>query len=458
MSDQDTIAAIATAPGRGGVAIVRVSGSRALQVCKQLTGLADPKPRYAYFRPFQDGENTADEGVVLYFKAPHSYTGEDIVEFQGHAGNVAPQRVLSAVLHCPGVRMAEPGEFTKRAFLNGKLDLTAAEAVEDLISAGSDQAARAALSSLDGDFARRLESITEQLTNFRVRLEACLDFPEEHEDFFDSGKATSELSELTSLIEQTLGNARQGLRLTEGAHVVLAGAPNAGKSSLLNAMAGADKAIVTNIPGTTRDVLTVNLEFEGIPLTMTDTAGLRNEPADEIEAIGISRALHELKTADLVLLMVDSSKPDADVLHTLHKIQQQLGESMRILLIRSKTDLPPCQEITELLQQPELAALPQVSLSVKQAGGMDALRQELRQMLGIMPSEGGVCSARRRHVSELEACLKDVHNAADMLHAGDLVLCATEITQAAEHLGTITGKITSDDILGRIFSTFCIGK
>lgn len=466
----DSIAAIATAPGRGGIAIVRISGPDALKVATLITTPHDDscstlddacsdtiKPRHAYFKKFYDGTEAVDEGVLLYFAAPNSYTGEDVVELQGHGGNVAPQRVLSAVLKIKGVRQAEPGEFTRRAFLNGKMDLTAAEAVEDLISAGSDSAAKAALASLNGAFATRLRDLNSKLTDFRVRIEACLDFPEEHEDFFDSGKATDELKELTQIADQALVTANQGVKLNEGARIVLAGQPNAGKSSLLNALAGADRAIVTSIPGTTRDVLTVNIEIGGIPVTITDTAGIRNQPSDEIEAIGIKRALDELKHADLILLMIDSSKPSYDALEALHHIQDLFDNPQNLLVIKSKSDLEPNEETRKLLNSAPLNQYQQIATSTKVDNGLEQLRSALTEALGIIPSEG-VFSARRRHLNELQECYDALARARLMLEMGDLVLTAREITLAQNHLGTITGKVTSDDILGIIFSTFCIGK
>lgn len=458
----DSIAAIATPPGRGGIAIVRISGPDALKVASLITTPPDTparpiKARTAYFRKFYDGPEEIDEGVVLYFAAPHSYTGEDVVELQGHGGNVVPQRVLSAVLKIAGVRQAEPGEFTRRAFLNGKMDLTAAEAVEDLISAGSESAAKAALASLSGAFASRLETLSDKLTQFRVRLEACLDFPEEHEDFFDSGRAASELNDLEALTKQALTIAGQGVRLNEGARIVLAGQPNAGKSSLLNALAGSERAIVTNIPGTTRDVLTINIEIGGIPVTITDTAGIRDRPSDEIEAIGIERALNELKQADLVLLMIDSSKPAAEAREALAHIQKLFDHPKNLMVVKSKIDLAPNAETAALLTQEPWSHLPQIATSTKTEHGLDLLRQQLNEVLGLIPSEG-VFSARRRHVTELNECAAALTRAQEMLELGDLVLTARELTLAQDHLGTITGKVTSDDILGIIFSTFCIGK
>lgn len=544
MSDfADSIAAIATAPGRGGIAIIRISGPGALYAASQITGKwadsvpdaardgstpdaardgsahascaaasapageagagtaqstfsisrgdcaasdtgtaacsggacavsaggADSaraaterqvypfRPRYAYFCKFYDGDEVIDEGVLLYFKAPHSYTGEDVIELQGHGGNVAPQRVLSAVLKIRGVRQAEPGEFTRRAFLNGRMDLTAAEAVEDLISAGSESAARAALASLSGVFARRLDELTQRLTTFRVRIEACLDFPEEHEDFFDSGKAGDELTALLGLARDAQSIAAQGVKLNEGARIVLAGQPNAGKSSLLNALAGADRAIVTNIPGTTRDVLTVNIEIGGIPVTITDTAGIRDTPSDEIEAIGIQRALDELRQADLILLMIDSSRPALDAIEALNHIKKVFDNPRNLIVVKSKQDLPADEQTAKLLSSEPLNQYPQLSTSTKTADGLEQLRSRLQEALGIIPTEG-VFSARRRHLGELDECYQAIERACGMLELGDLVLTAREITLAQNHLGTITGKVTSDDILGIIFSTFCIGK
>lgn len=455
-SIEDTIAAIATPHGRGGIAVIRVSGSKALDVAKELTGTT-PEPRKAYFKQFKLNNDVIDEGVLLYFKAPNSYTGEEVIELQGHGGNVVPQRVLKAVLSIDGVRQAEPGEFTRRAFLNNKMDLTAAEAVEDLISAGSEGAAKAALASLEGAFAKNVNELSERITNFRVRLEACLDFPEEHEDFFESGKTGLELVDIEKLARHTLEVANQGVKLNEGARIVLSGSPNAGKSSLLNALAGADKAIVTNIPGTTRDVLTAQIEVEGVPVIITDTAGIRDTPSDEIEAIGIQKAIDELKKADLVLFMIDGSEKADDALETFNKIKEFETNENRIMVVVSKSDKGLCDEIKNLLSQEPLSRLKQIKTSTKTEDGLNELKQELTSALGIIPTEG-VFIARRRHVSSLEVAYDFIKRAKDILDTGDLVLCAQEIREAQDHLGTITGAVTSDDILGKIFSTFCIGK
>ena len=455
-SIEDTIAAIATPHGRGGIAVIRVSGSQALTVAKILTNTI-PEPRKAYFKQFKLNETIVDEGLLLYFPGPNSYTGEDVIEFQGHGGNVAPKRVLDAVLSVDGVRQAEPGEFTRRAFLNNKMDLTAAEAVEDLISAGSDSAAKAALASLEGVFAKNLNELSDRITNFRVRLEACLDFPEEHEDFFESGKTDLELNEIESLAKRTLEVANQGVILNEGAKIVLAGSPNAGKSSLLNALAGSDKAIVTNIPGTTRDVLTASIEIEGVPVVITDTAGIRDTPSDEIEAIGIKKAIEELKKANLVLFMIDGSSFDEDTLETFNRVKDFESDTNRIMVVVSKSDKGLCSEVANLLKEAPFRDLKQITTSTKTDNGLDNLRKELSDAVGIMPIEG-VFIARRRHVDELKVAYDYITRAIDIIQMGDLVLCAQEIREAQDHLGTITGAVTSDDILGKIFSTFCIGK
>src|SRR5574344_1526220 len=455
-SIEDTIAAIATPHGRGGIAVIRVSGPLALTVAKTLTN-TDPKPRQAYFKKFTLNNEVVDEGLLLYFAAPNSYTGEDVIELQGHGGNVAPKRVLNAVLSIEGVRQAEPGEFTSRAFLNKKMDLTAAEAVEDLISAGSEGAAKAALASLEGAFATNVNELSDRITNFRVRLEACLDFPEEHEDFFESGKTGLELDKIERLADKTLKIANQGVKLNEGARIVLSGSPNAGKSSLLNALSGSEKAIVTNIPGTTRDVLTANIEIEGVPVVITDTAGIRDTPSDEIEAIGIRKAIEELKKGDLVLFRLDGSSKPEDALETFEKIKEFEANDNRIMVIVSKADKGMCKEVDALLKTEPFVNLKQISTSTKTEDGLNTLKKELVSALGIMPIEG-VFIARRRHVASLQTAYGYIVNAKDILQTGDLVLCAQEIREAQDHLGTITGTVTSDDILGKIFSTFCIGK
>lgn len=457
MSYTQTIAAIATPAGRGGIAIVRISGPLAKEAAQKICSISQLKPRLAHFCKFKDGDEIIDEGLALYFKAPNSYTGEDVVELQGHGGTIVPQRVLAAVLKYPGIRHAQAGEFTKTAFLNGKMDLTEAEAVEDLISSGSSSAAKAALASLDGAFSKEVNELCESITNFRVHLEACLDFPEEHEDFFDSGKALDDLQAIKDQALKSLTKATQGLKLNDGARIILVGSPNAGKSSLLNALAGAEKAIVTNIPGTTRDILSVNIELNGINITITDTAGIRENPGDEIERIGINRAIAELKKADLVLLMIDSSKEANEAKLSLEKIKEDFSDNRQIIIVQTKSDLPANKNTQELLKSELFSKYEHVKCSVKLENGLDDLKALLIDKLGIIPIEG-VYTARKRHIDELNEAIKAIDRAFEQIQIGDLVLTARELAIGSEHLGTITGQITSDDLLGKIFSTFCIGK
>jgi tRNA modification GTPase len=454
--DSQTIAAIATPHGRGGVAIIRVSGPQALSAIRALCSL-EPQPRHAYFKQFCLNGDPLDEGVVIYFKGPNSYTGEDVAEFQGHAGNVAPQRVLNAVLSLPGIRQAGPGEFTRRAFENGRIDLTEAEAVEDLISAGSETAARAALASLTGAFAKDADAITSSLTNFRVRIEGCLDFPEEHEDFFDSGKAAGELDSMLASAKESLARASQGARLSEGARVAIAGAPNAGKSSLLNALSGQEKAIVTNIPGTTRDALSSEIDIDGVLVTFTDTAGIRDDPSDVIEEIGIKKAIDAVRQSDLTILLLDGSAKPEGAHELLSKIMELNEDPRRILLVLSKSDLKQSPEAGQFAQSCKDKGIESVSASVKVKGGLDQLRTKLKDILGIVPMDGAY-SARKRHVAALEKAIEAMERARAMLDDGNLVLCAEELRIAQDQIGEITGKVTSDDLLGKIFSTFCIGK
>lgn len=339
--------------------------------------------------------------------------------------------------------------------MNGKMDLTAAEAVEDLISAGSESAAKAAMASLDGAFARDMHKLSDQITSFRVKLEGCLDFPEEHEDFFDSGKAVTELKQIQALACEAKLKASQGLKLTEGAKIVLSGAPNAGKSSLLNALSGTERAIVTNIPGTTRDLLTADIEINGVPVTITDTAGIRDTPSDEIEAIGIRKAVSALKQADLVVLMIDGSvAPEPDLLQKISDLKEL---NSQILIAISKSDLPQNPQTTSQLNSKELSSIPKLQISVKTSEGLLSLQKKLSESLGIIPVEG-VYSARSRHLSALNDSIEALTRASQILEIGDLVLCAQEMKLAQDSLGMITGKVSSDDLLGKIFSTFCIGK
>ncbi|MDD6317894.1 MAG: tRNA uridine-5-carboxymethylaminomethyl(34) synthesis GTPase MnmE [Succinatimonas hippei] len=452
----ETIVAIATPHGRGGVAITRVSGPQAKSAVRALCSL-EPVPRHAYFREFKSGNELLDEGIVIFFKAPNSYTGEDVAEFQGHAGNIAPQRVLKALLKIPGIRQAGPGEFTRRAFENGRIDLTEAEAVEDLISAGSEAAAKAAMASLSGAFFKDAEKITDDLTKFRVHLEACLDFPEEHEDFFDSGKAASELQEIINFTENGLKKATQGMILSEGARIAIAGAPNAGKSSLLNALSGEERAIVTNIPGTTRDILTSEIDIDGVVVSFTDTAGIRDNPTDEIETIGINKAIEAVKKADLTIMLLDSSSKPDGAAELFTKIKTLNNDPDRLMLVLSKSDLCQNSECLAFAQNCIKSGVTIVRASVKSDDGLDELKNKIKEKLGIVPIYG-VYSARQRHLQHIRSALDAMSHACQMLNDDNLVLCAEDLREAQNQIGEITGKVTSDDILGKIFSTFCIGK
>ncbi|MCR5084323.1 MAG: tRNA uridine-5-carboxymethylaminomethyl(34) synthesis GTPase MnmE [Succinivibrionaceae bacterium] len=453
--EAETIAAIATPPGRGGISVVRVSGPRAREALTALTGIPDPTPRHAYYREFSQKGELLDRGIALFFPAPHSYTGEDVAEFQGHGGAIAPQRTLAAVLSL-GVRMAEPGEFTRRAYLNGRMDLTEAEAVEDLISASTKSAARAAIASLSGAFASRVNTLLERLTDLRARLEACLDFPEEHEEFLQSGEAVSTLVGLGADMESCLAAARQGQRLASGLSVVLVGAPNAGKSSLMNALAGEERAIVTAVPGTTRDVLRVDLEIRGFPVRIADTAGLRRHSEDVIERMGMERARAEIERAGLVLLVIDGSSPCPGALALLAEVES-LAPSAELMVVRSKSDLGADRTTSSLLVSGPFAQLEVISTTTRAEDGVDALLDAIANRLGTLPEEGAF-SARARHLEALGKTHGSLRRALMEVQEGDLVLAAEELRDAQETLGTITGKVTPDDLLGRIFNTFCLGK
>jgi tRNA modification GTPase len=467
---QDTIVAIATAPGRGGVGIVRVSGDKAQDIAQSVLGLL-PKPRYAHYGPFKDVEgNVLDEGLGLYFPNPHSFTGEDVLELQGHGGPV----VLDFILQCCielGARIARPGEFSERAFLNDKLDLAQAEAIADLIDSASEQAARCALRSLQGVFSDKIHSLVDQLIHLRTFVEASIDFPEEEIDFLGDGKVAALLAEVKASLEGVLNEANQGAILREGMNVVIAGRPNAGKSSLLNALAGQDRAIVTDIAGTTRDVLKEHIHIDGMPLHIIDTAGLRDAP-DEVERIGIQRAWAEIEQADRVLLMIDSSletdgqKTDPKaLLHALYDEQgleketEELLSSGHITVIRNKADLLADDHVSAKLGLHDEADFPTLAISAKQNLGINELREHLKDVMGFNAASEGGFLARRRHIEALEKAQQAVQAGEDQLlgaMAGELL--AEDLRMAQQALGEITGEFTADDLLGNIFGSFCIGK
>ena len=450
--DRDTIAALATPPGRAGVGIIRVSGPAAMTIAQAVLGY-QPQPRYAHYGPFHNEQGQLlDEGIALYFPGPHSFTGEDVLELQGHGGPVLMDMILQSVTAL-GARLARPGEFSERAFLNDKLDLAQAEAIADLIESSSEQAARCAMRSLQGAFSQRVDQLVESLTQLRIYVEAAIDFPEEEIDFLADGKVASDLDDVVQRLDETLLQARQGSLMREGMRVVIAGRPNAGKSSLLNALSGQDTAIVTSVEGTTRDVLREEIHIDGMPLHVIDTAGLRDSE-DEVEKIGIERAWSEIEQADRILLLVDSTTSDAvtpDAVWT--GLNRRLPEGIPLTLIRNKIDLS-----TETPGY-EDADVPLIRLSAKEGSGVDALREHLKACMGFQGESEDGFLARRRHLDALNRARELLEQGRVQLQdfgAGELL--AEDLRQAQDELGEITGAMTADDLLGEIFSSFCIGK
>ena len=451
--DQDTIAAQATAPGRGGVGIIRLSGPKSLAIAKQIIGF-EPTPRYAHYVPFKDAQNTQlDMGLALYFPGPNSFTGEDVFELQGHGGPIIMDMLLS---HCValGARLARPGEFSERAFMNDKMDLTQAEAIADLIDSTSEQAAKCALRSLQGAFSKRVDELVEALIHLRIYVEAAIDFPEEEIDFIGDGKVASELAEIEQRLAAVLKEANQGALIREGMNVVIAGRPNAGKSSLLNALSGKDSAIVTSIEGTTRDVLREHIHLDGMPLHIIDTAGLRDSP-DEVERIGIQRAWDEIHKADRILMMVDSQSIDSkDPEQIWPEFMAQLKTKDHLTLVRNKVDLTQQSTGIEMVN-----GIPVISLSAKTGDGVNDLTDHLKAVMGFDSTTEGGFIARRRHIEALNKANRFLAAGKEQLHgygAGELL--AEDLKEAQQALSEITGAFTSDDLLGRIFGSFCIGK
>jgi len=445
-TSSDTIAAIASAFGAAGIGVVRVSGPHVPAIARALLR-HEPSPRHAHFAAFRDAQGALiDRGLLLYFPAPASYTGEHVLELQGHGSAVLLDAVLRRVCEL-GARLARPGEFTERAFLNGKLDLAQAEAVADLIAAKSQASARAALQSMEGVFSRQVDALLQALIGLRVHIEAAIDFPEEEIDFLADPAITYKLQTLRSQLADLLRDAQRGLRLNDGLRVVIVGRPNTGKSSLLNALAGSERAIVTDIAGTTRDVLRESITLDGIALELADTAGLR-DTYDPVEREGVRRAHHERERADVVLLVTDAQHVHADLAWL-----QDLPPSVERIVAINKIDLDAGKARTEI--HPGATWL---WLSVKTGEGLESLRQKLKQLAGAGSGEG-TFSARRRHVLALEQVTEHLEHAAQVLadtHAGELA--AEELRQAQHALGEITGTYSSDDLLGAIFSSFCIGK
>ncbi|WP_332776085.1 tRNA uridine-5-carboxymethylaminomethyl(34) synthesis GTPase MnmE [Polaromonas sp.] len=476
----DPIAAIATAPGRGGVGIVRVSGKDIAPVIAAVCNRA-LKPREATYLPFRDAQGQAiDQGLAIHFPAPHSYTGEDVLELQAHGGPVVLQLLLARCLQAGAelnpatgqprlaqLRVAQPGEFTERAFLNDKMDLAQAEAIADLIDASTETAARSAARSLSGEFSGEVHALRDQLVHLRMLVEATLDFPEEDIDFLQKADAQGQLAALTRTLATVMQRAQQGAILREGIKVVIAGQPNAGKSSLLNALAGAELAIVTPIAGTTRDKVSQLIQVEGVPLHVVDTAGLRESHlpgVDEVEKIGIARAWAEIHSADAVLFLHDLTRqhtPDdpenainyiaADA-QIARAIAEKLPANIPVIDVWNKSDMvAPAL----LAQRPS-----GVQISAKTGAGLQPLRQQLLQLVGWQSAPEGVFMARERHVLALRKVDEQLVRAQAQLHAPApaLDLLAEDLRQAQLHLSEITGEFTPDDLLGEIFSKFCIGK
>ena len=451
---KDTIVAQATPIGRGGVGILRVSGPLASKVAEAVLGKT-LTPRMANYLPFKDSNGeTLDQGIALFFKAPNSFTGEDVLELQGHGGQVILDILLKRILEVEGVRIARAGEFSEQAFLNDKLDLAQAEAIADLIDATSEQAARSALKSLQGEFSKKVNELVESVIYLRTYVEASIDFPDEEIDFLADGKIEANLRGIINQLEDVRSEAKQGSILREGMKVVIAGRPNAGKSSLLNALAGREAAIVTDIAGTTRDVLREHIHIDGMPLHIIDTAGLR-DATDEVERIGISRAWTEIEQADRIILMLDSSDPEsADLSKVRSEFLAKLPTTLPVTIVRNKIDLNG-----EQAGESEEDGYQIISLSAQTHDGVQLLREHLKQAMGFQTGMEGGFLARRRHLDALEKAAEHLQIGLDQLtefHAGELL--AEELRLVQTYLSEITGEFTSDDLLGNIFSSFCIGK
>jgi tRNA modification GTPase len=446
----NTIAAIATAPGRGGVGVIRVSGPATAQIA-DLMVKKTLSPRLASYANFYAADDQVlDQGLALFFPGPHSFTGEDVLELQGHGGAIVMQQVLQAVLDA-GATLAAPGEFSQRAFLNHKIDLAQAEAIADLIDAQSQQAARAAMQSLQGVFSSKIHDFLNELIELRKFVEAAIDFVDEDIEFIQAGKIEQSLLSLIEQLEQITAAAQQGVLLQAGMTVVLAGKPNAGKSSLLNALAGQDRAIVTDIAGTTRDTLQSKIQLQGMPVHIIDTAGLR-ETADRIEQEGVRRAHAAMQTADAILMVVDASCQSPDQVEALHgELRDQLGSAVPLITVYNKQDL------LDAAAQPQLDA-DSVLLSAKHGSGIAQLQQRLIDLMGLRSGEN-VFIARQRHLTALEQAANYIKQGLQQLHQQQASeLLADDLYQAQQQLNSITGEFSSDDLLSEIFSSFCIGK
>ncbi|WP_447554786.1 tRNA uridine-5-carboxymethylaminomethyl(34) synthesis GTPase MnmE [Vreelandella sp. EE22] len=449
---QDTITALATPPGRGGVGIIRVSGPACRDIANAILGRC-PAPRFAHYGVFHGASDTLDEGIALLFEGPNSFTGEDVLELQGHGGPIIMDMLLERCVAL-GARLARPGEFSERAFLNDKLDLAQAEAIADLIDATSRSAAENAVRSLQGEFSSRVVQLVERLIELRVYVEAAIDFPEEEIDFLADGHVATRLASVQQALGEVRRAAGQGALLREGMSVVIAGRPNAGKSSLLNALTEQETAIVTDIAGTTRDVLREHIHIDGMPLHIIDTAGLRDTP-DAVEKIGVARAWEEIEKADRVLLMVDAATTEAvDPMAIWPEFVERLPDRTRLTLVRNKID-----ESLEPAGLDVSTATPTLRLSAKTGAGVEHLKAHLKDVMGFAATTEGRFSARRRHLDALDRAMAALDNGRAQLEgmgAGELL--AEDLRDAQASLGEITGEFSADDLLGEIFGSFCIGK
>lgn len=442
----ETIAAIATASGAGGIGVVRVSGSLSQSIASQILGQC-PAPRYAAYLPFYDSHHTLiDRGIAIYYQNPNSYTGEDVLELQAHGGTALMHMLLARCIEL-GARQAEPGEFTRRAYLNDKIDLAQAEAVADVINASTMEAAQSAMRSLSGEFSNSINALLTKLIDLRMYVEACLDFPEEEIDFISQGKVTEKLAAIIAELKTVFAKARQGSLLREGMQVVLVGQPNVGKSSLMNQLSGEEVAIVTPIAGTTRDAIKNTIQINGLPLHIIDTAGLR-DTNDEVEKIGIARTYRALENAQVALLLVDAAH---DIGDEEKSILSHLPQEIAKICVHNKIDMT--QEVAKnVLETNET----HIYLSAKTGEGVDLLKQHLLQIAGYQQNAEGVFMARARHLEALKQVDAHLQQAQIVMPQSELI--AEELRLAQEALSSITGEFTPDDLLGEIFSKFCIGK
>jgi tRNA modification GTPase len=447
---KDTIAAIATAPGRGGIGVVRVSGSNAYSIGKKITQ-EKLKPRITHYLAFWDiSKQKIDQGIVIYFKGPNSFTGEDIIEFQGHGGPIVLDLILNEVIKL-GARMAEPGEFSQRAFLNNKIDLAQAEAIADMIDASSEQAARSALKSLQGDFSNSINDLVNKLIKLRIFVEASIDFPEEEIDFLSDKRIQQGYDEIVENLSSVFVESKQGVLLREGINIVIAGKPNAGKSSLLNALSGKDSAIVTHVAGTTRDTLKESIQINGVPLHIIDTAGIRKSD-DLIEKEGIKRALKAISEADHILMVCDITASESDNPESLLEQIIPLNDQPKnadITYVMNKIDLEHKQNKTKENI---------IHISAKKSQGIEELKARILQSVGFQNNSEGVFTARTRHIKAMELAQEHLNIARFHLENMDGELLAEELRLTQKALSQITGSFSSDDLLSEIFSNFCIGK